>query len=53
MSAVVVGYVPGPLGEAALQTAIEEARLRQLALVVVNTTRGDALVDPRYEPHGL
>lgn len=50
MSAVVVGYVPGPLGEAALQQGIAEARLRELPLVVVNTTRGDALVDAHYLP---
>lgn len=48
MSAVVVGYVPSPEGRAALQTGISEARLRGARLVVVNTTRGDALVDDRY-----
>ncbi|GAB2585597.1 universal stress protein [Microlunatus antarcticus] len=48
MSAVVVGYVPSPEGRAALDTGISEARLRGARLVVVNTTRGDALVDDRY-----
>ena len=48
MSAVVVGYVPSPEGRAALATGIVEARLRGGRLVVVNTTRGDALVDDRY-----
>ena len=48
MSAVVVGYVPGPEGRAALQRGIVEARLRDARLVVVNTSRGDALVDERY-----
>ena len=48
MSAVVVGYVPSPEGRAALATGIVEARLRGARLVVVNTTRGDALVDDRY-----
>ena len=48
MSAVVVGYVPSPEGDAALQQGIEEARLRGIGLVVVNTSRGDALVDERY-----
>lgn len=45
---VVVGYIPGPIGEAALTAGVAEARQRDLALVVVNTTRGDALVDQRY-----
>lgn len=48
MSAVIVGYVPSPEGRAALQRGIEEARLRGTRLVVVNTSRGDALVDERY-----
>lgn len=45
---VVVGYIPGELGEAALDAAVDEARRRGTDLVVVNTTRGDRLVDPRY-----
>jgi nucleotide-binding universal stress UspA family protein len=40
MATVVVGYVPKPEGEAALATAIEEARLRGLKLVVVSSHRG-------------
>ncbi len=48
MSAVVVGYVPGPEGRAALDRGILEARLRKIRLVVVNTSRGDALVDERF-----
>lgn len=48
MSAVVVGYVPSAEGRAALETGIAEARLRGVRLVVVNTSRGDALVDDRY-----
>jgi nucleotide-binding universal stress UspA family protein len=47
---VLVGYIPNPLGEAALAAAIEEARRRRAGLVVVNTTRADRLVDPRYAP---
>lgn len=39
MSTVVVGYVPKPEGEAALATAIEEARLRGAELIVVNSYR--------------
>jgi nucleotide-binding universal stress UspA family protein len=45
---VLVGYVPSPEGEAALRAGIEEARLRGEKLLVVNTSRGDALVDPRF-----
>lgn len=48
MSAVVVGYVPRPEGRAALDAAIAEARSRSARLVVVNVTRGDSLVDPRF-----
>jgi nucleotide-binding universal stress UspA family protein len=40
MVTVVVGYVPKPEGDAALTTAIEEARLRGAKLVVVNSHRG-------------
>jgi nucleotide-binding universal stress UspA family protein len=45
---IVVGYVPTPEGEAALTAAISEARLREEPLHVVNTSRGDALVDNRF-----
>jgi len=45
---VVVGYVPTPVGEAALSHALEEARRRDTRLVLVNTSRGDALVDERF-----
>jgi len=48
VSAVVVGYVPSPEGRAALNRGVQEAKLRGVGLVVVNTTRGDALVDERY-----
>jgi nucleotide-binding universal stress UspA family protein len=41
MAAVVVGYVPRPEGEAALLRAVDEARLRSLDLVVVNSQRED------------
>jgi nucleotide-binding universal stress UspA family protein len=52
VSAVVVGYVPSPEGRAALAKGVEEARFRGARLVVVNTTRGDALVDERYLQDG-
>jgi nucleotide-binding universal stress UspA family protein len=49
--AIIVGYVPTPEGAAALEGAIEEAKLRNQRLVVVNSTRGEALVDRRYASH--
>ena len=52
MSAVVVGYVPSPEGEAALKQGVVEARLRGVRLLVVNNTRGDALVDDRFVQGG-
>ena len=39
MGTIVVGYVPKPEGEAALDRAIEEARLRGADLVVVHSHR--------------
>lgn len=45
---IVVGWSPDEFGEAALWRAVEEARLRRGRVVVVNATRGDALVDDRY-----
>lgn len=48
MTTIVVGWMPDEFGEAALARAIEEAKLRDGRVVVVNATRGDALVDERY-----
>ncbi len=48
MSAIVVAYVPGAVGRAALAAGVAEARQRQVELIVVNSTRGDALVDARF-----
>jgi nucleotide-binding universal stress UspA family protein len=45
---VVVGHVPTPRGRAALEHALAEARRRAARLVVVNSSRGDALVDEEY-----
>jgi nucleotide-binding universal stress UspA family protein len=45
---IVVGYVPRPEGRAALDRALAEAVLRGQRLVVVNASRGDALVDAGY-----
>ncbi|HEX4686459.1 MAG TPA: universal stress protein [Nocardioides sp.] len=40
MGAVVVGYVPKPEGEAAVDQGIAEAKLRGSTLIVVNSHRG-------------
>ncbi|TQK43565.1 universal stress protein family protein [Streptomyces sp. SLBN-118] len=45
---VLVGYVPTPEGEAALRAGIEETRAKGETLLVVNTTRGDALTDRAF-----
>ena len=45
---VVVGYIPDKYGDAALEAGIEEAGRRGTDLVIVNATKGDALVDRRY-----
>ncbi|WP_295658100.1 universal stress protein [uncultured Nocardioides sp.] len=45
MGTVVVGYVPKPEGDAALDTAIAEAKLRDAKLVVVNSHRGGTEFD--------
>lgn len=45
---IVVGYVPTPEGEAALTRAIAEAKRHSATLLVINSSKGDALVDNRY-----
>jgi nucleotide-binding universal stress UspA family protein len=40
MGTIVVGYVPKPEGDAALERAVTEAKLRGDSLVVVNSPRG-------------
>lgn len=45
---IVVGYVPTPEGLAAIDHALEEAARRPTRLVVINTSTGNSLVDPRY-----
>lgn len=42
---IVVGYVPTPAGEAAVQAAITEAGLRGENLLVVNSAREGSLVE--------
>jgi nucleotide-binding universal stress UspA family protein len=44
---IVVGYIPSPQGEAALDAAIEEARNHSSELVVLNAARGEALMEPK------
>lgn len=45
---VLVGFIPSPEGWAALEAAIDRVRRDGGRLVVVNSSRGDAYVDPRY-----
>ena len=40
MGTIVVGYVPKPEGRAALERAVQEAKLRGMRLIVVNSHRG-------------
>ena len=44
---IIVAYTPSPAAEAALTFAISEAKLRGETLVVVNSSKGTARVDPR------
>lgn len=44
---IVVGYIPTAEGEAALNAAIAEAARRGIALLVINASRGGAVVDDR------
>ena len=46
--AVVIGFIPDEYGEAALAHGLAEAQRRGTGVVVVNSTKGDALVDNRY-----
>ena len=45
---IIVGYVPRPEGRAALDAAIEQARLLGQPVTVLNTSRGERQVDPAY-----
>lgn len=45
---IVVGYTADQYGQAALEHAMTEASLRGTGLLVVNSTKGDAYVDPRF-----
>lgn len=45
---IIVGYTADAFGHAALDHAIDEAKLRRTSLRVVNSTKGDALADPAF-----
>ena len=45
---VVVAWTPDEFGAVALEHGLVEAADRRCGVVVVNATKGDALVDPRY-----
>jgi nucleotide-binding universal stress UspA family protein len=45
---IVVGYTPSPAGRAALLAAARAAQKENQPLVVVNSSRGDALADPGF-----
>jgi nucleotide-binding universal stress UspA family protein len=44
---VVIGYLPNEYGEAALTLGLREAQTRGTDLLVLNTSKGDALADPK------
>jgi len=48
---IVVGYLPSPEGEAAIERAVAEAKLRESTLIVVNSQRGGRTAD--YEDLAL
>jgi nucleotide-binding universal stress UspA family protein len=45
---IVVGFTPTPVGRAALMAAAHVADERKQPLIVVNSSRGDALADPGF-----
>ena len=49
---IVVGFSATAPGRAALTTAVTEAQLRQQPLLVINSSRGDALRRPQLRPAG-
>lgn len=49
---ILVGYIPTPEGNAALDCATAEALLRNKKLIVINSSRGDAFVDQQYVQSG-
>lgn len=45
---IVIGYTADRFGRAALEHGIAEARLRGTSLLVINSTSGEAYVDPAF-----
>lgn len=45
---IVIGYSADAFGRAALEHGIAEAKLRGTTLLVINSTSGEAYVDPRF-----
>jgi nucleotide-binding universal stress UspA family protein len=45
---IVLGYVTTALGDRALARAIDEARVHDGRLIVVNSSRGDSAIDERF-----
>ncbi|WP_019970090.1 universal stress protein [Mycobacterium sp. 141] len=49
---IVVGYSADEFGQAAVEHAIAEARLRDTGLLVINATSGESYVDTRFARAG-
>jgi nucleotide-binding universal stress UspA family protein len=47
---IVIAYSTDRFGEAALDHGIEEARLRDTSMLVVNPTSGESYTDPHFAP---
>lgn len=47
---IVIGYSADRFGQAALDHGIEEARLRDTSVCVVNPTTGESYTDPHFAP---
>lgn len=45
---IVIGYTADRYGRAALEHGIAEARIRATSLLVINSTSGEAYVDPAF-----
>lgn len=45
---IVVGYSADQFGKAALEHGIDEAKLRSTTLLLINSTSGESLADPRF-----
>ncbi|MBJ8342185.1 universal stress protein [Antrihabitans sp. YC3-6] len=49
---IVIGYSADEFGDAALEHGIAEAKVRGANVLVINSTKGDALADPAFAPTG-